>query len=146
MVTITQANLFSNVWRTIYNLLKDNVTDPNARGKIWVYGSFPDVTGSRFPSYPILVVKPINVSDEKLSFKGGVRQDSISIFIKLYSNDAVNLDVVFDDVRNQLRTNESSLITDGLRNMRINSTVPLVIVIGGEDIHVSVMEVRFNHV
>lgn len=145
MVTISQDNLFSNTWRTIYDLLKDNLTDPNSRGKIWVYGSFPDISGSRFCGYPVVIINPIDVGDEKRSFKGTVRQDNISIFIEVYSKATEDLDVVFDDIRYQLRQNESSIIDDGLRNMSINNTRPGDLEVGGDTVHFSVMEVRFNH-
>lgn len=145
MVAITQQNFFSNVWRTIYDVLRNNLTDPNSRGKIWTYAAFPDITESRFCGYPVVVIENPDVSDEKLSYKGTVRRDDVSIFISVYAKDKANVDTVFDDVRYQLRQNESSVIGDGLRNMRINSTRPGDLDVGGDTVHFSVMEVRFNH-
>jgi len=146
VVTIAQSSLYSNVWTTIYNIIKNNVTDPNSRSKLWIFGAFPDRTGTKFPGYPIIVIRNPSSSDRQLSYKGTVRRDTISVFIEVYSDSSINVDVVFDAVRYQLRQNESSLITDGLRNMRIQAVTPTDIVVGDKNIHASIMEVRFDYV
>ena len=110
----------TTLWNNLFTIIKDNITDPEGRGKRFVFASYPDKVGGNFPGFPIIIVNTIGVTTKRETINSGTKNREIECVIDIHSNKVSTLDILSDDVINQLETNESTLNTYGLYNMKYN--------------------------
>lgn len=118
---IAKADMFSNTWECVYDILNDNLTDPRSRTK-WIYSSFPKLTIDNVTDYPIIVVNPVEcLSTEAITISD--YEATLSVTIDVCSTSATQLDTLIDDIFEEFDTQESTLAdTNKLRIMRVGST------------------------
>ena len=67
-MSVTQTNVFPDVFRTFYDLINSYVPDPLDRNKQWIFSSFPeeDIAEGKV-KYPILIIEPAEMAWESLT-------------------------------------------------------------------------------
>lgn len=108
MVTVTQATVNVNTFKTIYNLL--NTYKPSG----WtVLSSYPKAN----PVFPCIVVNPAKVHVESTFMRSEGRKYLAEVELDFYAKASSRkeaIDTALDSVRQTLFTYESSLETDKL--------------------------------
>ena len=92
MVTVSSA------WQDIYNAISSNVSDPKSRGTKWIFGSYPDVYAKDFPGFPLIIIHPVDVSEETVDFGISIRKTFITADVEIFSKSAEELDNLTDSV------------------------------------------------
>lgn len=118
---IAKADMFSNTWECVYDMLNANLTDPRGRSK-WIYASFPKLTIDNVTDYPIIVVPPVQCP----STTGLTLSDYEAILfvtVEVYSTNPTQMDTLVDDIFEVFDTKESTFAdTNKLRLMRVEGT------------------------
>ena len=110
-----------SAWNTIYNLINNNVSDPENRGKKWIFGTSPDVNAKNFCGYPIIVIYNPEFSEEKLAFLN-LRERPLIIRILVITTKAEQLSTLTDSVIQAIENGEASLRDAGLHNFEFNTS------------------------
>lgn len=147
MVNLTKTTILQNSWKTIYQLISDNVSDPESRSgnPRWITNSFPDLKGSKFPNYPIIIIgnpKP----DESNSTLGRKKRDvTLRFSIWLYTKKNQYLDTVGDDLRDAITANQATTEAAGIFSPKISASNIVTTVVGKDKIHFRNFEVMYNY-
>lgn len=89
---VTYANLFSEAWNNIYQLIKSNATDPlmsSYEKRKWVYSDEPDVKASDFKGYPFIIVWPaeLDIPEEEATVDGRSKRTQWTVEIEIVASD-----------------------------------------------------------
>lgn len=87
-------------WQNIYLTLNSSLTDPESRGKKWIYGVFPDVYAKDFNGFPIIIVSPLSQSEKALVLKNDIKRKVFTCDIEIYSKKSSVADSLVNDVIN----------------------------------------------
>jgi len=140
-MAVAPTTLFSSAFSVIYNLLDDYVVDPIASTRNpthgstkWIFGAFPasDVIAEKI-KYPILILDPIDASWDDWTLTRN--QTDMTIGITIYSTNVEQLDEIFDEVNAVMDSQRPYLLTQGLHNIRLNSSSTDFVMHGGTRVH-----------
>lgn len=136
--SITKDTLFSQSHANIYNLISDNVTDPAAypsgspTTRKFVYTRAPRNMGRGFAGYPIIIIPPIDLSQNEGVVSGTRARTTYDIEIRIITKDtdtfaagAEQLNTVSDDVIATLNDNDDVLRGYGMKNMEVAGSYDL---------------------
>jgi len=140
-MAVAKGTQFSQSWQAVYNLLTDSskgLTDPQGRDLTrneWVFSGYPDIKGSGFPNYPVVIIQSPDLRSSKLTI-GGTRENDITFMISVVTDTLKDLDEVCDDVVNTLMSNKDTTYNAGLRGGSVtNSTTTTSFLEGQRKIH-----------
>lgn len=118
-MAIVKTALYSGVWQQFFDLINDNVSDPESRGAKWVYSSAPDTLMSTSSAYPMIVANPIETPNDKpLTF--GMVDVSVSIDIDIYSMKAEQIDALSNSIYDTIDSNRDTLYALGLKRLDLS--------------------------
>ena len=122
-MAVSKTNLFTEPRDVIVSLLKTNVTDPNTNKKNssrrWIYRLDMDSTSITFDAYPVIIVAPVDASNDALTLNNCTLDNDMifEITIKAEFNDPKSrTDTIANEVFDAL-TKETSLDTLETNNM-----------------------------
>lgn len=135
-VAITKSNIFTQVFTNIFNLINDNISNPNdSTGNTkFVYSHRePNFMSRNFAGFPCIVVEAASISQDVnvISATKAFMSDEINIII--FSQDkssdgsgnpsgADTMNTISDEVLKTLNANRTTLRTNGLKNLTIGNT------------------------
>jgi len=115
MVTISKATVADNIFETFYDLISDNVTDPNppedGSSRKWIFSSYPDVPikGSadevskvKDIYYPVITVESPDIEWEVLSI--GRNWVNARLLVTVYSTNKSQTVQLMDSVVEAIET------------------------------------------
>ena len=118
-MAIVKTALYSGIWQQFFNLINDNVSDPEARSAKWIYSASPDKIMSTESAYPLIVVNPIEIpKDEPLTF--GMVNVAVGIDIDIYSLKAAQIDTLSNSIYNTIDNNRDTLYDLGLKRLDLS--------------------------
>lgn len=146
MTAITKTTLFSEPWKTIRNLLKNNLSDPKSRfKKDIVFAAVPDTSKADFVGYPFVVVSPLKLDQEDRAFDADAKSYLWDGDITVYSLDDPNaLDSLSDQVVKVVNQNHSTFNSDGLFSVRLDAVDTDQIVFGGNRVFTRTFAISFK--
>ena len=97
-MVISLNTVRANVFSEVYNILNSKVTDPNSRGKQWIFTSVPDVNAANFVGFPILIIGKVKLGKEFEVFDNSYSDKKVPVIITVYSTDNAVLDTLSDSV------------------------------------------------
>jgi len=110
VVTITNANLFSESYNAVETFLKDNLTDPRDRYKTnWIHASMPRITAKGFEGYPFIILT-VDVREDRKSFDTDISQKIFIAKISIYSDQPTDIESVSDEIGELFR--DETKLTD----------------------------------
>lgn len=134
MTTVTITNMFSQSFTELKNLINAGVTDPitgtKSSSRKWIYTDDPDVKSMTFTGYPILIIRPPQLSDEFVTLDGSFKDNTWGFEIEvrdkhghLNSSNKIILEVISDELINALRnsTGLTALDSANMYNPQITS-------------------------
>jgi hypothetical protein len=118
-MTINSATYLTDTIIYIKNFLKSKLTDPiaskRASGEGWIFTSFPKEN----ITYPIItILDDGNNTIQRLGMQSSLQSVSMTIQIRIWARNMVEKDTLFNNIYNQLRTNE--FLTGGSREAGIH--------------------------
>ena len=113
------TNVFTDAWNAIYGKLS-SISDPGGKSK-WIYSAFPESEIDKKQAYPLIVISPIEVSADRVTFNG-VKSGPLRVIIDIYSTKASELDSLSDQVTETLINNEKNLVVSGVYGLRLVSS------------------------
>lgn len=154
-VKIPITDLNSATWMLIFKNLQSSLTDPKARDKTFIYGTYPDklitdesdVSEEEIKSeYPIIIVNNTEIPDSSnLTADDYTKEITINIMIEIFSERNDYLDQLSDDIISILYANESFYSDVGLYDMVINTDNPEPDLKSGVVIKERSINVTFNY-
>ena len=128
---LTQVNhryIYTQPWTIFFKLIKDNVTDPKSREKLWVYGSQPkyiieenDDSGLA-ENYPVIVLPNVEVSEQtNFTLNYSAKEYLPMITIEIFSDRNDYLDTISNDIHQIILDNETFFSSIGIYNVRITN-------------------------
>jgi len=146
-MAISKDTLKSDIWQTIYNLLKV-IPDPKSRAIQWWFSAYPDT--ATWPSgidyFPIGIVESPDINSNRIVFSRDSSRYVISIPIYVYSTRAQTTDELADLVIKKLRTEQVSLEGVGLNKFDFDRTAVTDLVINDQRAHECRIDVKFEMV
>jgi len=140
-MAVAPTTLFSSAFSVIYNLLDDYVADPisttrnQTQGSTkWIFAAWPeaDVKEGKI-KYPILIIDPIDAAWDNWTLTKN--QTDLTIGITIYSTNMEQLDEIFDSCSAVMDSQRSYLLSQGLHNIRLNSSSTDFVMHGGTRVH-----------
>jgi len=126
---INNSNIYTQVWNTFYNLIKNNIDDPKERSETWIYGSMPktvieyennDGDTEIQPSYPMIIINNVELSNqENHTLDYDTKEYIPQINIDIYSDRSDYLDSITDNIVELISDNNSSFTDIGIYNIKI---------------------------
>ena len=143
---ITDQNTISKAWKLIYDVLNDNLTDPESRNKKWIFGAFPADRIDKI-GYPVIVISYINTSGFSLRAIGNTSQFiALRATINVFSTKGQQLQDLVDDVDYILTNSKHSTLTKNkCKNIRQTSFSARAIMIGRRPVHVGTITYEFEY-
>lgn len=113
-MAITKNTLRKSIYSTIYNHINNNVSDPQARSKQWIFSSYPDYTATNFIGYPIIVINKAEIDKSFETFDNANAENNVNIIIGIFSTKASVVDQVSDslDIAMAMKIDKSLTHTD----------------------------------
>lgn len=97
-MTINEDTIRHDIYDTIYDLVSNNVTDPLARSKKWIFSSFPDVTDAKFSGYPFIVIDRASIESSYDLFDNTHSSKTVPLSITVYSSNSRYCDTLSDSL------------------------------------------------
>jgi hypothetical protein len=152
---ITDSNLFRNSWKTIYNIINDNITDPiagtrkDAKGNLstkWVYTDYPDEHFLR-SAYPRITVGTPRINRFKdITFGSSAITDVIiEIPVTIFSTRKDQLEQIADDVQRTIYNNKNTIYSQGLEMQEMPRAIDATYIIEDIKIHSKTITFRFQY-
>ena len=103
---LSSTNIIQNSWKSMYDLLNDNLTDPASRTDTrWIFPEHP--ARKTFPGYPIVTFM-VDTDTTQFEFKDG-RAITISYMFTVFADKSEYADSVADDIISTINANQSTL-------------------------------------
>ena len=126
MTTITKAQTVSTIYQEFYNLIDDNIPDPQTpdRSK-WIFPCTPEqilptVDSKTISSVlPIIILNSPNIKWDDFTFTS--KKVSGTIEIEYYDDSSKDVDNYADLIINTIETKRGTMRTDGLRFVNLES-------------------------
>lgn len=149
MATLTSATIISNSFKTVYDLITgaSGVSDPASRSiarNTWVFPSFPDVQGSKFPNYPIITID-VDIAASPYEMGKTGRTNQITVTFGVFTSKSEDLDTVSDDVNNILNTLQSTTEAAGMYMPKITNTAKTVVFREKGKVHMRTILVQYRN-
>ena len=153
---ITDSNLFRNSWKTIYNIINDNVTDPisgtrtDRNGNLsskWVYTDYPDEHFIR-TAYPRITVGTprINRFNDITFGSSAITDVIIEILVTIFSTRKDQLEQIADDVQRTMHNNKSTIYSQGLEMQEMPRAIDATYLIEDIKVHSKTITFRFQYI
>jgi len=150
-MAIGAATITTDVWKTTYDTLVANLTDPQTRGisaSDWVFGATPDPAANDHPGYPIITIESPTITNPKLTYTKKNR--FVDIRITVHSGSNQYLKSVIDQVQNILDTNNNTILAQGFGNFNWSTDTQMTEIINlqgsPKKIHHQTMRVTYRGV
>lgn len=151
-MVVDRTNVFTEPRDVVVSLLKSNVTDPkSALGtRRWYYRLFPDTTSRTFSGYPIIVINPVDISDEALTLNNCTWDNDMLFEIEIYAefnDEFARTDVIANKIYQALKLEASLdiLQTNNMFTPQILSSTPSTTTKDSKLLSVRLMRVTFNN-
>lgn len=142
-MAVTNTTLRTETWNLIYTSLNTGVTDPESRSDQWIFSAFPSQNDT-FIGYPILVISPVEVSDEELQFGSGkFPKKVVDCEITIYTKKASQIDSLSDEIEETIRSDVATFQADGLNKPMIRDGSTDTFQVGDTRVHLKPMSLRF---
>ena len=112
MTGVTSSTIFSNSWQVMFDFLEAQLTDPSSRSAKWIYGGFPDSRIDDKTAYPLIVLNPVVVMPQKLTFSK--RKNLVRFSIDIYTTNPNHLDSIADEIIYDVEHNINTFHTNHL--------------------------------
>src|SRR3989344_5481481 len=160
--TVNYSNLFTQSHANIFNLLNNrtNVPDPeDSQGnRRFVYVREPRDLATTFSGFPVIIIPPIELSEDIVTVDGNKATVTFSIMIRIMTKDhntsrsgtasgASALDSISDNVLKTLNneSNRKTLRSQGMSSIKIISTPTTYEETHDHMMFVREIEVRLSH-
>ena len=118
-MTIQNSAAYSQAWHKFFATIT-TLTDPGGKTK-WVYATFPNKKISDKQDYPLVVISPVEIEYEPLTFKN-LKRGSLSVTIIVYSTSASQLDTLSDQIAEKMEDNDSEFTMSGITAIRMTNS------------------------
>lgn len=110
-MTLSNSNIFSESFTLLKSFLNGiSGLDPRGRYKAnFIHASMPNINSKGFDGYPFIIIKS-DPSDENKSFDPAVSEKVFRILIKIYSDEATEVDSISDKIFSNLK--DETKLTD----------------------------------
>ena len=86
---LTSSTIIQNSWKSMYDLLSDGtngISDPESRGKKWIFPDYPKRTKSEWPGYPIVTFM-VGMKGEPFTYSKQSRSITVTFTFTVFSKD-----------------------------------------------------------
>jgi hypothetical protein len=147
MVTINKTTIAANVWETLYDTMLASVTsvtlaDASIQTVVTCTSSFPDKTADTKASYPILVINPVQISWDNLTF--GKKWAIGSFDIDIFATKSEAADLFFDKIVDTIETNRGTYRSLGMAYIKLDSSTVDEFFRGDIKVHVKTAHFTFK--
>ncbi len=143
MSQVTSSTIFTRSWNNIYDLI-NQISHPEGKDGKWIYSSFPQDLIEDKGAYPMIVVTPVNVSNEEYITLKTLRRDDLPVEIIIYSLRADQLDSLSETVNNKIKDNEDVLFDNNMKKLKFPRTSYSNVQRSGLRIHLRTMRYTFK--
>lgn len=114
-------NLYKGVFRKIFDIFNDNVTDPkiNTRSK-WIYTTMPEKEIEDRSAYPIVISSVVDLSGMPLR-TFGQRTAGTYLYIQIFSTNKEEVDTLSGYFAKALIDHEGDISSDNMGDMTIST-------------------------
>jgi len=141
MVSIA-SGLTTQTWKLLHDTVSGLVSDPASRSKKWIFSSFPDVTKTSFPGYPIITIDSPDTTSDKATFTKSVYKTDSSI--SLYDTNIARSDAVTGSLLRAFKTRNTSIHASGLTNTVITESSSDTVEVNGKKVHIKLFGLDFD--
>lgn len=106
-MTISKSELDSDIFSVFNNLFNDNIDNPHSGDK-WIFSSFPDGGFNTSSHFPIIIIHPIEISDEE-EFTMTKNKVKVRVSIEVDATKWVTVDKYIQQVFNLVDTKRHEL-------------------------------------
>jgi len=117
---VIPAGIYTNAYVKFKSILED-VQDPDNKAK-FVYGSYPILGIDNRDDYPLIILKPVGLSQDAISFKS-LKEGSLETTIDVFATNKTELDSVSDDLIKTIYDADASFTSNGIMNMKLVSNI-----------------------
>ena len=141
-VSISKSSILQDIFTVLYNIVKDNVTDPKASSRTrWTYSSYSDAPLDSKEDYPLIIFDPAEMAWDEFTLTK--KWAMISFTITLFTINNRQIDTISTDIIEAIETNRATLkFTDSLYNVNLESRRVEEFTKNGMKVHMS--EIRFS--
>lgn len=145
MTVASGSNYFSITWNTLHAIISGNTIDPSARGKKFIFGTFPDVESTNFPGFPIISISPIKSDSTKQTYSyNSIDENILTSDIFIHSKSNHQLEVLSDDVRDAIQSNKAKFAASGISLISIMTGGTDTDIVGNDRVHYKHLIPRFK--
>jgi len=119
MSQLSNSEAFSQAYLKFKTVLSD-VSDPKGKSK-YIYGSFPILLIDKRASYPLIVIEPVTISSDALTFTNA-KKGPLQVTVDVFATNTEDLDSMSDDIAKTMYDNDSSFTISGVTNMSLVSS------------------------
>ena len=116
---VPNDSVHTQVWDKIYSII-NTIPDPGGKSK-WIYSAFPEKLIDREDAYPLVVISPISVEYDPLTFKN-LKEGPLRVTIDIYSRRADELDNLADQITNKMEDSDEAFTVSGISAMSLTSS------------------------
>jgi len=133
------------LWDNFFNILKRvEDTQSTARTARWLFGAFPDRIAKKKTDYPIMILKPIDITELPLTPR--LTRVIISVKIEVYATKAYDLDLLTQRIYNKFDYWNSRLREHNIQPLSTPFTITGNLVHSGIRLHYRRLEYRFEFI
>jgi len=135
-MSVTQTNVFPDVFRTFYDLINSYVADPLDRNKQWIFSSFPeeDIAEGKV-KYPIIIIEPADMAWETLTMLKN--WNMIELTLNAYSTRLDQADSLLAQINSTLDAQRNNLKCEAnIHFLKLERTSTDFSMMGGTRTHV----------
>jgi hypothetical protein len=143
--TLSSANLISQVWQNVRDLINATVTNPKGTAQ-WIFSAFPLNRSTANPSvYPCIIIDGAQVSSSAFVI-GTVQFRTFTVPVSIYSTHMGTLDSISNSVASAIVNNPGSFTSFGYNQPSLSVSNPAHAVIADKVVHERRMELKLEGV
>jgi len=151
MTAVSKEHIARDVYRAIYTLISQNVTDlqnPARPASQWIFAAWPENLGADKDDYPIIVIEKPEFKTEKWTLTKHNVSISVDITVFNAGNKAAEgADNLCDEIANIILNNKYSDLRNDKRlyNTQITRIDSDTVIHRGIKVHIKSMTVEFDY-
>jgi len=150
--SIDRTNLTSQSYANIYNLIKDNITDPaGVANRKFIYTREPSVKSPNDEGYPLIIIWPLQLSQDVPSLSMTTKELTWEMEIEVRSTDREKEGMAYmEQINDELFelfnsvTNRNTLMGYGMQNITLSQDDVDYVETAQESVYVATFTLTFR--